>query len=541
MKETTVREALARALAPIWAAFVAGTLIPLSAQETLAPLTPAGRLRLGVTPVYHFWSSRFGTGPAEPLGADLTDPTGARLFPAVASLEERLRDLLADPAYEARLGTSRAEVSASRIRVPLSVELGLFDWLSAGVTVPLVQNRTEVEFAFRADSATANLGLSPAISRAQEVLAFSDELGRRLGAAAARASTVCGADPSSAACSSARQLAQDGDRLVSGLRSAYAASPFFPLASSPAAAALRSRLEAFNQRLVDQGLSPVVRMPLFATARLSASDLELLLSDAAVGINAPPLHNRVGLWQLGDVEVHVALRLLEGSGRSTPEGPARWSYQIGAGALLRLGTGAGDDPNVFLDLPAGDGQSDVEARAFAHVRSGRAGFWGNVRYGVQRPRTLLRRVGPPEVVFVPAVNLADVKWSPGDYLDLELVPRYHFTDELSLVAAYRFFRKQEDAFSRVSPPRDPPATPPLPSPLVFRDVGLLASGSGETLHEAGAGLFLSTVQASSQGRASVPLEAHLGVKWAVAGSGSASPKGVRANVGLRLFFRLWGD
>jgi hypothetical protein len=542
MRKTAVLRELARGFACVALAFMTGPLAHLSAQETLTPLTPAGRLRFGISPVFSSWDTRFGGDGSEPLGADLTDPTGARLFPGILTLQDRLHELLQEPSYLAWLGGSRAEVSASQVRVPFQAELGVFGWLSLGVTVPLVQNRTEVEFAFRADSATANLGLSPAVSRPAEVLAFSDELGQRLGAATARADAICGPSPASPECASARQLAQDGQRLVSGLRSSYAASPFFPLETSAVAGLLRQQLTNFNQGLVAQGLAPVSRDPLFAEARLSAAELDRLLLDPDAAILAAPPSNRVNDWALGDVEVHATLRLLQSSAPTTPDEPAGFSYLLGAGALVRLGTGEMDDPNLTLDLPAGDGQTDIEGRVFANLRAGSAGLWSEARYGIQQSRTITRRVGPPDLVFVPLANLTDVEWAPGDYFEVYMAPRGYLSDGLAGFASYRLFHKQQDTFTRLLPaPPAPDTTSPLPAPLVFDDVDVLADGTEQTIHEVGAGLLYSTLMANAQGRARIPLEGNLEVRWVVAGRGRSAPGGVRARAGVRLFIRFWGD
>ena len=532
---------------PVVAAMLlaASLATPLAGQETEGPLSPAGRLRFDVQPLFLSWGQRYGEGDggsaSEPLGTDLTDPTGATLFPGVATLQETLQELLDSPALEARLGSSRAEVSASRVRVPFRLDVGVFDWLAVGVTVPLVKNRTEVAVAFRADTATTNLGLSPALGIPTSVVAFTEELETRASAAGAHADQVCASAPASPECAAARSVATEGERLHAGFLAAYAASPFFLLGSSSAAEALEARVDAFSQSLTELGLGGVSRRPLFASGRLTRADLDLLVSDGAVGINSLPLTDRVGNWQLGDVELHADIRLLEGAVRSAPDASPSFAYQVGAVVLVRLGTGLEDDPDVFFDLPAGDGQVDVEGRAFSNLRAGRFGLWGNFRYGVQRPRTLERRVGPPSLVLLPAQGLATVEWTPGRYTDLEISPRYHLTDELALTLGYRRFEKDADEFVRVSAPPQPEDSAPLPSPPLFTDVGLLALETEESLHEIGGGLAFSTVEAWRQGRASLPFEARFAVRQAVAGGGGRTPEGVSATLGLRVYVRLWGN
>jgi hypothetical protein len=139
------------------------------------------------------------------------------------------------------------------------------------------------------------------------------------------------------------------------------------------------------------------------------------------------------------------------------------------------------------------------------------------------------------------VNRATVEWTPGSYLQLELAPRYHFSDELALTAGYRLYSKGADEFVRVSPAPEPDDTSPLPSPPLYTDVSLLEEGTEETLHELGGGLLFSTLDSWEAGRASRPFELRFEVRWGVSGSGLYVPDGVRALFGARLYFGLWND
>jgi len=518
------------------------TVAPVTAQETEGPLSPAGRLRIEARPTFHSWSNRFGDTGREPLAIDLIDPTGARLFPGISTLQDRLRDVLDAPGYTALLGSSSAYVSASQTRIPIRLDLGIRDWLSIGLNVPLVQSRTEVAFSFRADTTNANLGVSPAIRAPGEVLAFVGDVQARALAARSRADEICAAQPGTPACASALQVGQTGERILAGFVSAYGASPFFPLGGTPTAAALMDRVGAFNSGLVELGLTPLTSQPLFAQARLTRGDLDLLLTDPAVGLNTAPLADRLGLWQLGDIEIQAVLRLIEGGTDGPVAGGALpgFTYQVGAGVLVRLGTGTRDDPDIFLDLAGGDGQTDLEGRVFANVRSGRFGLWNDLRYGVQRPTTILRRIGPPDLVFVPAANRAVVRWTPGNYLQLELVPRYHVTDAIAFTLGYSLFTKGEDEYERIGTPIQTNGDGPLPTPPSYTDEALLEVGTDRTLHELGGGIVFSSLGAAREGRARLPLEARLGVHWGVAGSGQA-PAGIRAVLGLRVFRTFWGN
>ena len=281
--------------APAWAAGVAlltGLMLGpamagggLFAQETREPLLPAGRLRFEFAPVFLSWDSRFGersvdgglVEEVEPLGHDLDGDTGRGLFPGISELETNLRELVDDPTFQISVGRTRAQVTSSQVRIPLGMELGITDWLTLGVMVPLVQSRTEVTLALRADSLTANLGVSPAVLSSSEVIAFTEDLDAGAQAAAAVASQLCGVDPSSAACRDAAAVAAVGAELHSGFLTSYGASPFYPLEGSPAAEALLQRLVAFEEGLVALGLDPLAasRCSLVVGSRLTSSTSSL--------------------------------------------------------------------------------------------------------------------------------------------------------------------------------------------------------------------------------------------------------------------------
>jgi hypothetical protein len=125
-------------------------------------------------------------------------------------------------------------------------------------------------------------------------------------------------------------------------------------------------------------------------------------------------------------------------------------------------------------------------------------------------------------------------------VQLEVSPRYHFTGELALTGGYRLQRKGADSFARISPVPEVEDRTPLPSPMLFSDPSLLATGTEETVHEVGAGLVFSTLDAWEAGVARRPFEARFNLRWTMAGAGRDVPKGVRALVGLRLYLRLWG-
>ncbi len=531
-----------RALAAVAALGVAGVLArPAAAQVTEGPLSPAGRLRVEVSPSFVQWSTRFGehsvdgttVDTVEPLGYDLEGEHGFEAFPGLATLQSNLQSIFqgiyGEPRFQVDLGPTTAAVTQNITRIPVHLDLGVFDRLTLGVTVPFVKTQTDVALGFPLPLSQINVGLNPAITQPGALSAFLESLGAGAAAASARADELCGAgDPG---CDDVRQLATRLSELDTHLVKAYGSGPFFPVAGDPMGDALQANMSVLNGLMSDAGLPPVQEALPLASRPLTQDDLAQAFSDPRGGIAAAPPGNIPGLWRLGDVEVTAAVRLLDGQSADSAGAPPRARWQVGARALVRLGTGTPANPDVFFDLGSGDGQTDVEVGAFANVRVGHVGVWADARYGVQRPVVVERRVAPPDVVFAPRATRLPVTWTPGNYVQLELSPRWHLTPEFALAGSWRYWHKGEDSYAIAGT---------VPADVMLPDPAVLSLETAQTLHEVGGGLVFSTLEAWREGRAPVPFEVRLGVSDAVAGSGGRTPRALRVQGGVRLYQRIWG-
>jgi hypothetical protein len=200
--------------------------------------------------------------------------------------------------------------------------------------------------------------------------------------------------------------------------------------------------------------------------------------------------------------------------------------QIGAGVLIRIGTGRTDSPRNFIDTGSGDGQHDLELSGFGALSVGKhLGILGEFRYGIQQSVNVLRRITAPDRIFAPLDPAEQVvRWTPGDYMQLRVSPRVYLTQEVALAFDLRYFSKKADRYSSVGSAGGP-------------DVRLLELETEEQSLGIGGGVVFSTVN-SGQGR---PLEARFLVQQAVSGSGGATPKTWRVEVGLRFYWGLWGQ
>lgn len=505
-------------------------------------MVPRGHVRLQAHGIFESWGDRFGrtldgTESLEPLGQDLTDPTAFRLYPGLSSLQSQLRSLGAGPEYAPVLGSSSGTVTHDRTTIDWGIEVGVFDWLTVGGTLPWVRPRTAIDLYLIPDTIAGDLGLNPTLSDPTNSAAFLGSSATAASSTQAAADAEC-AGGVTAACATAQALAQRARDYDAAIQAAYGASPFFPLVGSAAADALTATTTTLSEDLVAAGLSSLLA-PAFAGARITEAELATLPQILGAGIEGRPLRTSPGLYAAGDAEVFTRVRLLD---NLTPErrGPAPrdsigvrsrprpgFGYRLVATGLVRLPTGTPEDPNAFLDLGTGDGQMDVEGSAVATlVFGGRLGLTAGLRYGRQGSTTVTKRVALPEVPMPTVDTRTELTWSPGDYVALGIAPTLYIADGLSISGEYRYFEKRRDAFELVtSGPLDP---------------FVLELESGVTQHHVGGGLRYDTVAPWLWGEAPYAVEMHVRFLHAIAGGGGQAPESTRVEAGLRLFKRLWG-
>ena len=152
-------------------------------QQWTEPLSASGYLRIEATSISLSSSSRFGqrvengslVREIEPLGYDLTSANiGSRLFPTLSSLEDQLGGLTDDKDYAVNLGASVTNLTRHEVKVPINVSIGIQDYMTLGVSIPITRRRTEVSTSF--NGVNANVGISPSITNINEVSTFLSSL-----------------------------------------------------------------------------------------------------------------------------------------------------------------------------------------------------------------------------------------------------------------------------------------------------------------------------------------------------------------------------
>ena len=528
-----------------------------SAQEPFSPLVPRGKIRLGLRGDYSSFSSRYGmwtegassTGGLEQLNDAFSGPAGAGIFPMMRGLQDAVRSASGE-AFTMSLGSMASVMEKSSVRVPLSLDAGVFDWLTVGAVVPFVQRETEFSFTFAADSAGANTGFSPGLADAGMVSGFLSGLQGSVSAYDAFRARTCLTDPSSSECQDAMALLADARTFQSALSAMYG-SMFAPIGWSSAGQALQARLVMLAEAFRAAGVTGMPAAVPLADVPLTTEEFHSLITDPVFGIAAThPLDNWKPLWALGDIEVRIDGQVLESG---TPDGAHH--VVVGAGAVVRLPTGAQDDPANFLDMGTGDAQPDVEVRGWMNGRwGGRLGLWADIRYGVQMKGTTERRVFDPALTFTPLHSQLRLDWDPGDYQFLELSPWFQVAETIRLLAGYRYVRKGQDAFAMAVPEVTETVAEGadaggggasggrtgLPGSRVMPDPEILVPESGASSSRVMLGLFYNRAASVRDGIRGRPLEIRVVFREVVGGSGGNVPNARSLEAGFRFFVEVWG-
>jgi hypothetical protein len=120
------------------------------------------------------------------------------------------------------------------------------------------------------------------------------------------------------------------------------------------------------------------------------------------------------------------------------------NWRLAAGAGVRLPTGVTDDPDSLVDIPTGDGQTDILLRFYADfIGIKNLCINGTFRYDIQLPDTQMTRV--PDSVDQPlTTNREKVSRNLGDIYEFEFMGNYAFTSYLSGGLKYRYTYKSKD-------------------------------------------------------------------------------------------------
>lgn len=503
----------------------------LAGQSLADPVLPRGHVRISAMGDFTSWSQGYGEAfeGGEPLNSEL-------LVPGLAGLETALSAFAGDSGpLGIELGAQGAFVSRSTVEVPLGLEVGIFDWLTVGASLPLVQTRVEAELS--PGPAETGLGTNPALTNPGAVSGYLGAL-RDLGTQVeALVESRCDADANSPGCQEAVAAGEALANGRAGLRSAYGASPFFPSAGSAGALALEAWVADLDAALTGLGVAPLGEIPPLPAAPITLEGYRDLTGPGGA-LAGTPLNPGESLWTPGDISLSAALRLVDLTTRRDSAGVPEVRISAAATAALRIPFGGPDSLDIYGESGLSRGQQDVEFGGWVGASTPRLALRARGRYTLQQSNTLETRRGSAETAL--GSGNAQVVVDPGEVLELEVEPAVRLAPALSLGGLWRYQRRgagttevsalQLDGSGGVA--SVPLAVDFLPG------LGPLELPEWST-HEVGGTLTYHTVDIGE--RDGSGFEAFLRIVRSVGGDRGAAPARTRATMGLRLVRRLWGS
>lgn len=552
-------------------AALAGSTTPARAQAVLgvgddALVLPRGVLRVRTLYQVAQFDERYGmntpgreSGALEPLAIDFNlDTVGITTFRNLAPLEAGLRQLSGISTFGLTLGRTIVNADVTVTATPVVAEYGLTTNLSVGLLVPIVRTRNEVFFQANPAGSQANVAFNPALAAATardanttlvtQLLTAAAQLQAGIESSAGAGYCTTGPGASNAGC----QLVAQTRQFAGGLAGVYgtnaipgltnvAGSPFVPLASSDVQLAIQARIAGFDQAYTAQGITVIdATGPVGAIAPLTTADAQTILTNSAFGINADPLETieRTGL---GDIELGAKFRFLDTfeKNKTSRFAPRGINYRASVGANVRFGTGEEGAANNFVDVGTGNGQTDIETRAFFDLLLGRR-FWTSFvgRYGWQlADRQTMRITDVPERALAPEYREHLVDRDLGDYYEFEAVPRLMINKYFGIAGSYYYRHKYEDRYE---------GTFEVPGEVTgFGDITLNAATLNQQTeafeHRIGGGFTFSTVAAFDEGKSKVPLELIFHHFQTTRGFGGNVPKLFVNQLQLRVYARILGS
>lgn len=544
---------------PLWllSALLLGQAAPVQAQRVLGPwedatTAPRGMLRAGISTEWSRANERFAreSGRLEPLGADFArDTLGPFEIEALAGLGPQLAALSGLAAVPVTLGGLQVQLERTAYTTLVALELGVTSRFAIGAVIPYVKNRVE-SFSFPNTDRTGNVGVNPALeitgARAQNALVVSELTAASLALQNELSRCLGSTDPTCAAINANRTAAEalvlTAGAVAGSVAGVYGSdvvpgSPFVPVAGTPVELAVNTRLTSLNDQFTALlGAAPtgewLASRPVSA-APLAHADFQRVLTDPGFGISGRPLAD-VERSHLGDVAIGAKLVLLE-PGRGPGADPPTTGLRLAVAALYRLPTAQLDLPEDFADVGTGDAQPDLELRGFVDLLAGRR-FWASavVRYGIQMAsEDSLRITDAPGMPFPALFRAQRVDRDLGEFVEVELAPRWVPNDAFAVSANYRYRSKAADTYGGYQASAIGPSGIAVPL-----DAATLGLGTAQEEHRYGVGITFSTLRGYALRRSRWPMEVSL-VHTRLFG-GEGVPKTFATTVAFRFYRRLFG-
>ena len=384
-----------------------------------------GMFRFKAATVWTRYDARFTASGTTPLGSPFSaDSLGATQLPTLAAIQTRVA-AASGGAFALSLGRSRVDAMAREEIVPITLEYGITNRLSVGIMAPMVRRRVMVQFQLdTASGFVANVGPNPqrfataaANTQVQSQFATAiSQLQSRL--------SGCQSNPGGAGCpallarqAEAQQLILTSQGFATDLASVYGTattlgSAFVPLTQSAAQTAIVARISTLNDQFKDllaTSTNLLTSSPAGAVGPAGVADLQRYLTQE-LGRDSIATAERV---LVGDIEIGARFGAFDVRRN-------RLRMQLAVAGGVRLATGSRQSKSELVDLSTGGGMIVASGRALLDARSGRVGLLASASFASN----------------VKAIDTVGLATRAERWTEINLAPRWHFSDPFSVHAAY---------------------------------------------------------------------------------------------------------
>jgi hypothetical protein len=535
--------------------------VPAGAQRVLGPgddaaVLPAGVFRFRILDQWTSFDQRYGkdtpgrpNGALEPLAVDFTlDTIGVREFPNLTALQSGIRSLTGMPNFGLSLGNTLVTLRDRVSAIPFVFEAGLTSRLSVGLQVPYVTTRSNAFFNVNTDGNNGNFGFNPALALPaaySQDTAIVNQFNRA--AATLSASLAACAGSSASQCSAlnanrttANTLIASSTAFAGGISQIYTTSPFVPITNTEAQLAIEARVAAFKSLYQSFGVNAITGTGPFASQnRLTVTDAQTILTQAAFGVQAAPLQT-VSRSHFGDIDFGGKFELFDSFGGETEKrmSPHGFNTRLAIGGIVRFPTGQIESADNFIDIGTGRKAFAVEGRVFSDILVG-SHFWQSFIVRYNHPladKETMRIIDLPNLELAPLYRRQSVNRALGNTLEFETNPRWVVNDFFAVSGQYIYRHKAQDHYT---------GTFAIPAAVTgYSDITIDASTldleTEQTESRLGGGISFSNLYAFEQGKAKIPFEVTFIHQQTTNGSGGNQPKFFTDQIQLRLYTRIFG-
>lgn len=518
-----------------WLIYATGTLAlgsPLGAQ--ILPLTmPKSKLRLDFLGQLQSYDYRWREGSRDEAAGDFHRLMDASFVPGLAAAEQRVRKITGRTDLSLNLGRSTASQLVNLGTSGFGGAYGLTKAITIHGMVPLIAVKIAPRIVI--DSAGSTAGFNPAsgpfgnaAGRNQTALFLSS---LRAAVTALRTKIAAGTyDTDPARRQAADQALIRGELLETELTGLLqdAAADFVPRDGSQAGQLILAAITAFRATLqsLDVTNLTTVQPPAFAGQGLDYQGFENFLTNADGSIGMRPIDDIPALSYLGDIEVGVAVAVID----HFPTAKLGSGFRAVIDGTVRLRTAKLDSPDRLFDLGTGDRQPDVEVSLTADYVRGRLGARFTGGYNVQLPGNQNRRVTRYDSPIVAKTSLAGVRRDPGDVLRLSAHPFFRLAPYLSVYVGADYWTKGRDGFVYV------PGQPEIAGV----DIGVLGDGTASDALQVSGGLSYSHAGLNKRGGTGLPMDASFRYERIARSRKGILPDIHSVRIDLRFYTRLLG-